>query len=282
MIVGVDGQLGRALAAAAPAGVDLAAHGRAALDVTDARAVAAMVSAACPDLLFNAAAYTAVDRAEGDEAAAHAVNAAAVSHLAAAARAVGARLVQVSTDFVFDGRRGTPYPIDAEPCPLGAYGRTKRAGEIAAGAEALVVRTSWLYAAQGSNFVLTMLRLMRGAAPVRVVADQIGTPTHASGLAAALWTLAGRGANGLHHWSDSGVASWYDFAVAIAEDGAALGLLDRPPEVVPIATADFSTPARRPAYSVLDKTKTIACVGAPAPHWRIPLRAMLREIAHHG
>ena len=272
MIVGAGGQLGRALAAAAPADAEVTALDSAALDITDAAAVADAVRAARPALLFNAAAYTAVDRAEGDEAVATAVNGTAVGTLAAAAHAAGARLVHVSTDFVFDGTRTTPYPVDAPTHPLGAYGRSKRLGERLAGADALVVRTAWLHADRGASFVATMLRLFAERDQVRVVADQIGSPTYAPGLAAALWRLATAGAQGLFHYRDSGVASWYDFAVAIAEEARAAGLIDRAPAIVPIATADYPTPARRPAFSVLDTAATVAVLGAHPPHWRAGLR----------
>ena len=282
LIVGANGQLGRSLAANAPEGVAVVAHGSDTLDITDADAVRAAVEAQRPDFLFNAAAYTAVDKAESDEVAALAVNATAVGHLAAAARAAGARFIHVSTDFVFDGRQGIPYAPDAPTAPIGAYGRTKLAGEAAAGADALVVRTAWVYAPTGGNFVRTMLRLMAERPEVRVVADQVGTPTYAPGLAAALWTLAGQGARGIHHYTDSGAASWYDFAVAIQEEALAAGLLDRCVPVLPIATADYPTPARRPFYSVLDKTATFAALGQPAPHWRVQLRAMIEAIRTYG
>ncbi len=282
LIVGANGQLGRSLAANAPEGVAVVAHGSDTLDITDADAVRAAVEAQRPDFLFNAAAYTAVDKAESDEVAALAVNATAVGHLAAAARAAGASFIHVSTDFVFDGRQGVPYAPDAPTAPIGAYGRTKLAGEAAAGADALVVRTAWVYAPTGGNFVRTMLRLMAERPEVRVVADQVGTPTYAPGLAAALWTLAGQGARGIHHYTDSGAASWYDFAVAIQEEALAAGLLDRRVPVLPIATADYPTPARRPFYSVLDKTATFAALGQPAPHWRVQLRAMIEAIRTYG
>jgi dTDP-4-dehydrorhamnose reductase len=282
LIVGAGGQLGRALAASAPPGVAVAAQDSAALDITDRVAVGALVRALRPDLVFNAAAYTAVDKAESDEAAAYAVNAAAVGHLADAARSVGARLVHVSTDFVFDGRAGVPFAPDAPTNPLGAYGRTKRAGEVAAGDDALIVRTAWVYAPEGGNFVRTMLRLMRERPEVRVVADQIGSPTYALGLAAALWTLAGKDTRGIHHYTDAGVASWYDFAVAIQEEALAAGLLETAVPVIPIRTADYPTPARRPAYAVLDKTGTFAILGRPAPHWRVNLRRMIAAVREDG
>lgn len=282
LITGAHGQLGRALQTSAPAEAEIIAVDVDGLDITDGGAVAAFVGEQRPAFILNAAAYTAVDKAEADEDAARAVNADAVGHLARAASDVGARLVHVSTDFVFDGTSGIPYAPDAAPSPLGAYGRTKLAGETAAGVDALIVRTAWVYAPTGGNFVRTMLRLMAERPEVRVVADQIGTPTYAPDLARALWALADKHASGLYHYTDSGAASWYDFAVAIQEEARAAGLLDRAVPVVPIATADFLTPAKRPHFSVLEKGKTIAALGAPAPHWRSNLRLMLSEIKSNG
>lgn len=282
LIVGGGGQLGRGLQAGRPAGAEIVAHDIDTLDITDAAAVAAVVNDVKPDVLFNAAAYTAVDKAESDEKAAYLVNATAVGLLASAARTVGARFVHVSTDFVFDGTAGSPYPPHAATNPLGAYGRTKLAGETLAGREALIVRTAWVYAPTGGNFVRTMLRLLAERPEVRVVADQIGTPTYAPGLAVALWSMAGSGLSGVHHYTDAGVASWYDFAVAIQEEALAAGLLDRAVPVLPIATADFPTPARRPSYSVLDKSSTFSALGGPTPHWRANLRVMIKELVARG
>jgi dTDP-4-dehydrorhamnose reductase len=282
LITGGHGQLGRGLAATAPVGAEIVAHDIDTLDITDEAEVRAVVEAVRPELILNAAAYTAVDKAESEEAVAQAVNATAVGLLADAAREVGARFVHVSTDFVFDGTAGIPYAPDAAPNPLGVYGRTKLAGERAAGPEALIVRTAWVYAPTGANFVRTMLRLMAQHPQVRVVADQIGTPTYAPGLAAALWTLAEKRITGIHHYSDAGAASWYDFAVAIQEEALAAGLLEKAVPVIPIATADFPTPARRPHYAVLDKSSTFAALGGPTPHWRDNLRVMIAEIRKNG
>jgi dTDP-4-dehydrorhamnose reductase len=208
------------------------------------------------------------------------MTAAAPGAMAAAALTAGARFVHVSTDFVFDGRSPTPYAPSAEAEPLGAYGRTKLDGEravLAAHPGALIVRTAWVYAARGGNFVHTMLRLMRERPEVRVVGDQLGTPTHAQGLARALWTLDAAGATGIYHWTDAGVCSWYDFAVAIQEEALAAGLLERAVPVIPIRTADYPTPARRPACCVLDKTDTWNVTGSAA-HWRVELRACMAAI----
>lgn len=282
LILGAGGQLGRALVTTAPATVQAIAFTSAQLDITDAAAVARAVDLAQPTVILNAAAYTAVDRAERDQGGAHAVNALAVGHLAAAARQIDARLIHVSTDFVFDGTSGTPYTPEASTNPLSVYGHTKLAGELAAGPEALVVRTAWVYAAQPGNFVHTMLRLMADRDEVRVVADQVGSPTWAASLADALWRLAPLQITGVLHYTDSGAASWYDFAVAIHEEALALGILQRPVHIVPIITADYPTPARRPTYSILDKTATFLALGGAAPHWRENLRLMLKEYSKNG
>jgi dTDP-4-dehydrorhamnose reductase len=280
LITGAGGQLGTALAVCAPAGAKLVLAGHAELDIADGDAVSAFVAEAQPDIIINAAAYTAVDKAESEEAAAAAINATAVADLALAAAATRARLVHISTDFVFDGTAHTPYLPTATPNPLCAYGRSKWAGEQAALAqpEALIVRTAWVYAANGSNFAKTMLRLMAERDEVRVVADQIGTPTHAAALARTIWGLIERQATGLYHATDAGVASWYDFALAIQEEALAVGLLERTVPILPIRTSDYPTPAKRPAYSVLDKSATWERLGQPAPHWRVELRAMLLQL----
>lgn len=281
LIAGSGGQLGRALQASAPAGVTVIAPAEADFDITDPDAVAAAVKAAAPTLVINAAAYTAVDKAESEAHLAQRINVNAVGLLASEARHAGAGFVQVSTDFVFDGTAHRPYPPEALPNPLGVYGRTKWEGEQAAldlHGSPLIVRTAWVYAAEGSNFVLTMLRLMRERPELSVVADQIGTPTHAASLARAIWALAGQGATGTHHWTDAGLASWYDFAVAIGEEALALGLLPALTPVKPIRTEDYPTPARRPAFGVLDKTATYAAIG-PARPWRAELRDCLKELA---
>jgi dTDP-4-dehydrorhamnose reductase len=187
----------------------------------------------------------------------------------------------VSTDFVFDGTQSHPYLPTDRTNPLGVYGASKLAGEqlaLAAYPEGLaIVRTAWLYSAFGNNFVTTMLRLMGERERLGVVADQVGTPTWTCGLAGALWQMCRVQPKGIHHWTDAGVASWYDFAVAIQEEGLACGLLAREIPIQPINTVDYPTSARRPAYSVLDKTETWAALGMTPPHWRVALRRMLLE-----
>ncbi|TPE59831.1 dTDP-4-dehydrorhamnose reductase [Sandaracinobacter neustonicus] len=280
LIAGAAGQLGRAMQATAPQGVTIIAPPEAEFDILDDAKVSAVISAAAPQLVVNAAAYTQVDKAEADVATAEAVNGTAAGRLAAAAAAAGARFAHVSTDFVFDGLSPLPYAPDAVPNPIGAYGETKLSGErqvLAAHPNPLILRTAWVYAAEGNNFVRTMLRLMRERDELKVVADQVGTPTHAAGLARAIWTLDAAGVSGIHHWTDAGVASWYDFAVAIRDEALAIGLLERRTPVVPIRTSDYPTPARRPAMSVLDKGSSWAVTG-PAAHWRDELKLALAQM----
>lgn len=252
------------------------------LDISDAGQVQAFFATTFPDLVINAAAYTAVDKAESESAQAMAVNCDAAANLAAACAERGARLIHLSTDFVFDGSASSPYTTDAATAPLGAYGRSKLAGEQAVTGTlptALVMRTAWVYSAFGANFVKTMLRLMAERPELSVVADQVGTPTWARGLAEALWRAVERpGLAGIHHWTDAGVCSWYDFALAIAEEAVALGLLDSMPLIHPIPASAYPTPAQRPAYSVLDKDSTWRALATEGLHWRVQLRAMLQEM----
>jgi dTDP-4-dehydrorhamnose reductase len=281
VVTGAGGQLGVELLQRAPADIEAIGLDRAALDIGDGAAVLATMRGIEPVAIINAGAYTAVDRAESEAAAAYRANAEGPRHLAAAAAAVGARLLHVSTDFVFDGRKSAPYGPDDATAPLGVYGASKLAGEQAvrdtAGVDALIVRTGWVYSAHGQNFVRTMLRVMRERPEVRVVADQIGTPTSTATLADTLWRLLDKNAPaGVYHCSDAGAASWYDFACAIRELAQARNGEKLAP-VLPIATTDYPTPARRPAYSVLDKTATWAITG-PAPHWREPLRTVIETL----
>ena len=280
LLLGAGGQVGRAVAAGCPPEHELRALDRSSLDIADERAVNAVLATAQFDWVVNAAAYTAVDAAEDAPAAAAAINSRAVGTIAAAARLNGARLLHLSTDFVFDGSASRAYATDAATNPLSVYGKTKLTGEHAALAVPgnLVLRTSWVYAASGRNFVLTMLKLMRERDAIRVVCDQIGSPTWTGSLAGAIWALmALPAAGGILHWSDDGVASWYDFAVAIQEEALACGLLSRKIAIEPIRTADYPTRAVRPAFSVLDTGSAKSLTQLPPVHWRESLRTMLRE-----
>ncbi len=280
VVTGASGQLGRELARTAP-DVDLTLLDRKALDIGDAAAVKRCLEALQPELVINAAAYTAVDRAESEPELARRVNAEGPANLAGACAGLGARLIHVSTDFVFDGGASQPLQPGDATAPLGVYGASKLAGEqavVAALPAALIVRTGWVYSCCGGNFVKTMLRLMTEREQLSVVWDQVGTPTWAAGLAQALWAFAEQPElGGTYHWSDAGVCSWYDFAVAIAEEGLARGLLEHGVQVNPIPARDYPTPARRPAYSVLDKSATWAAIDTPVRHWRSALRLMLDE-----
>jgi dTDP-4-dehydrorhamnose reductase len=279
IVTGAGGQLGRALVASRPEGIELVAADRTRLDLGEPAAIAGFLAAHRPALVVNAAAFTDVDGAEREPERARTVNAIAVGALAQACARHGARLIQLSTDFVFDGEATRPYAPHDPTGPLNVYGATKREGEELAlrhAPGALVLRTAWLHAAGGGrNFVAAMLRAMRAGRRLSVVRDQIGTPTHAAGLAAALWRLATLRAEGIVHVTDGGAASRYEFACAIRDDALALGLIDAPVPIEPVATADYPTCARRPAFGVLDCTAAFAMLGMAPPPWRAGLRATL-------
>ena len=283
LVIGAGGQLGRALVTTAPTGLACVALGREALDLEqDSDSITAILDSQAPEVIINAAAWTAVDAAEDEPDRAMQVNATAPGALARWCTAHGSRLIHVSTDFVFDGEAGRPYAPDSPARPLGAYGRSKWEGECrvreALGDKALIVRTAWVYGAGGRNFVRTMLRLMGTRDEVNVVADQVGAPTHTRSLARLLWQAVTKPeAGGTLHWTDAGVASWFDLAVAVYEEGRALGLLDRDVAIGPLRTVDYPTPATRPAYSVLDTTATPRVLGLAPRHWRVELREMLAE-----
>jgi dTDP-4-dehydrorhamnose reductase len=282
LMSGAAGQVGRALIASAPAHVELSALGHHELDVTDASALEDVIGRFAPDVIINAAAYTAVDRAETERELAHRVNAQGPRLIALAARAQPARLIHLSTDFVFDGTRSRPYRPEDPTHALSIYGASKAAGEQAVREvlpqASVVLRTAWVYAAEGRNFVRTMLRILGAQGSARVVSDQVGTPTAAGSVAQAIWGLIQhRELSGIHHWTDAGVASWYDFAVAIAEEAITLGLLKPGVTVVPITTEEYPTAARRPAFSVLD-SRSLCALGIARVHWRERLRSVLEEI----
>lgn len=282
LITGGNGQLGYELQRTAPQGYNCIATDVADLDITDADAVNTYVNKTKPDIIINAAAYTAVDKAEEEKDLAIAINTTGAANLAQVCKDQGIRLMQVSTDFVFDGKACSPYPVDAPTEPDGYYGLTKRDGDLRVqeilGDNAFIIRTSWLYSANGNNFVKTMLKFMKERDSLGIIADQIGTPTWANSLAQAIWQAIEKNITGMHHWSDAGVASWYDFAYAIMEEGVALGLLDKKIEINAITTADYPTPASRPCYSVMDKTLTWEALGIKSEHWRVALRQMMAEL----
>ena len=283
LVLGGGGQVASAVvAAAAAAHHQVVVRTRAELDIGNENAVARALLETGAQWAVNAAAYTAVDLAEDEPAQAMAVNDTAVGVLQAAAAKAGCRLLHMSTDFVFDGMSNRGYLPADRTNPLSVYGVSKLGGErqILNGAGAgIVLRTAWVYAAAGRNFVLTMLRLMREKEQVSVVSDQIGTPSFAGGIATAIWGLIENGApRGVYHWTDLGVASWYDFAVAIQDEALARGLLSRAVPITPIPSTAYPTRARRPAFSVLDTQSTRATIQVPARHWRHNLRIMLDEL----
>lgn len=285
-ITGANGQVGRALLQQVPASVQALALRRENADLQDLRWISAAEQQSPPALILHVGAFTAVDRAELDREAAWLVNVESTRALGECAARHGAPLVYVSTDYVFAGDRPTPWSPDDATQPLGWYGETKWQGERALqaveGLHFAVVRTSWVYDAQGQNFVRTMLRLMATRDSVGVVGDQFGTPTSARDLASFLWHVAQVRATGVFHYANAGSASWYDFAVAIYEEATALGMLNRPVEIRPITTADYPTPARRPSFSVLNRTSAWQLAERVAPHWRVSLRDVLRDIQQSG
>lgn len=287
LVTGAGGQLGRELARTVPEGTEARCLSSRDLDLTDEDAVLRMVREIRPAAIVNAAAYTAVDRAESEPEAAFAVNARGTAHLAAAAAACGARLIHVSTDFVFDGRKSSPYLPTDPTGPLSVYGRSKLEGEqtlagLVAERRCAVIRTAWVYSRWGKNFVKTMLHLMTTRESLRVVADQVGSPTWAHDLALGCWMALDSGAAGMFHLTAAGVASWYDFAVAIQEEALALGILRKEISIHPIRTEEYPTPAARPAYSVLDTRSFGEATGWRPRHWRASLRDMLKDVRALG
>ncbi len=284
LITGASGQVGSALMAEAPPGVEVRALARSEMDIGDARDVRAAVAVFQPTVIINAAAYTAVDKAESEAELADIVNARGPRNLALAALTVpGCRLLHISTDYVFDGRAAAAYKPYDDTNPVSVYGHTKLRGERAVievlRERAVVLRTAWVYAPRGKNFLLTMLRLMRERPQVRIVADQQGTPTSAQSIAGALWAIAHRpDVHGVVHWTDGGSASWHEFAVAIEQEARSAGLLSASVEVTPIATHEYPTPAHRPANSVLDCGDLIAKLRMAPQPWRTNLRAVLAQV----
>lgn len=279
LVTGANGQLGRSIRLLAEnhSGHDFLFTDVDTLDITDPAAVQAMVKENRVDWIVNCAAYTAVDRAEDDEALCRRINTYAVGVLGQAAHEAGARMIHVSTDYVFNGTGCRPYRETDEPRPVSAYGRTKLAGEEILQEvcpDAVIIRTAWLYSEFGNNFVKTVLRLGQERDELRFVFDQVGTPTYAGDLAAAILSVVAAGEKGtfvpgIYHFSNEGVCSWYDFTVKILEI-AGIGC-----RVFPIETEEYPTKAVRPPYSVLNKKKIKETYGVIVPHWEESLRVYL-------
>ncbi len=283
LVFGCKGQLGQSLASTVPLKTELIGLDSTDADITDATAVLDACRRINPDVIVNAAAYTAVDNAESEPELAASVNVDGSRNVAVASNDVGAKLIHVSTDFVFDGQSMTPYKTDAETNPLNVYGATKRDGELAVlqnSNNSIVIRTSWLYSQYGHNFVKTMLRLMREREELSIVADQVGSPTWADSLAGVVWVFAGKPEQrGVFHWSDGGEISWHEFAVAIQEEALSIGLLAKKIPIHAITSEDYPTAATRPRYSVLDCSKTLATIDLSPRHWRTNLQEMLNRLA---
>lgn len=248
------------------------------LDITDAEAVTDMVKRMSADIIVNCAAYTNVDCAEDDEQTADKLNNMAVRNLAEAAREVGAVLIHISTDYVFDGQNNVPYAEEHPVAPLGAYGRTKLAGERAiadTGCRHIIIRTSWLYSPFGNNFVKTMRRLTSERDSIKVVFDQVGSPTYAGDLAAFIVQIIAEGKlarEGIYHFSNEGVCSWYDFAKEIC------ALSGNECDIAPCHSNEFPSKVERPHYSVLDKTKVKSVFGIRIPYWKDSLVRCINEL----
>lgn len=282
LILGAGGQLGWELLRTSPKGTDINAQGSSQVDFVKPDTIRDCIAQYAPDWIINAAAYTAVDQAESDRENAYRINHEAVSVIAHAAADHHSRLVHISTDYIFSGRNYKPLRPDDPADPQSVYGMSKWKGEAAVrevlSDKSLIIRTAWLYSSHGKNFVKTMLNLMTAGKPLNVIDEQVGTPTWAKGLAQAIWTCIDKSISGTFHWTDAGVASWYDFAVAIQEEALNLNLLQAPVSITPVLSTQFPTPAQRPFYSILDKHSMWQATGITPVHWRAQLRSMLGEI----
>lgn len=291
LITGAHGQVGYELMRCAPAGFEAVGLGSAELDIANADQVAEVVARIQPQLIINAAAYTAVDKAESDAARAFAVNRDGVANLACAAERLAIPLLHISTDYVFAGDAVEPYRESDATGPAGVYGASKLAGEQALAEHCsrhLILRTSWVFGAHGNNFVKTMLRLGRERDSLAIVADQRGGPTATCAIASVLWCLAeqcrtqGALPWGIYHYSGAPACSWHEFAEVIFQQAQEQGLLPRVPQLRAIGTADYPTPAQRPSWSVLDCSRLMAAFGIGQPDWRADLREVLGELACVG
>ncbi len=280
LLTGANGQLGRCFQDIVSETDTLLALGSQELDISHQSSVVAKVQEFRPDIIINAAAYTAVDKAESEPERAAAVNTHGPENLALAAKQVGARLVHVSTDYVFDGSGQVPYQESDAVNPLGVYGQTKLAGELLVQSilpEAIILRTAWVFSEYGNNFVKTMLRLAKDRPELGVVADQVGCPTYAGDIAAAILNLvAGNAPGGIYHYCGDRSVSWAEFAQAIFAEGEQSGVLARQPKVNFITTDQYPTPAKRPAYSVLSTEKVADYY--PASDWQAALTKIIPQL----
>jgi dTDP-4-dehydrorhamnose reductase len=285
LLIGNNGQVGTELQNILSSDYQVIGLARPEIDLTQGHNLRQIIQAVQPEIIINGAAYTAVDKAESEAEIAHEVNAIAPQIIAAESQKLGSFLIHISTDYVFDGNSNYPYQETDITNPLSMYGKTKLAGEMAiqqACADYIILRTAWVYGTDGKgNFVKTMLRVGKDRLEVRVVADQIGSPTWAHDIADTISKIIPQltsEISGIYHYTNSGVASWYDFAVAIFEEAQKLGFPVQINQVIPITTPEYPTLAKRPAYSVLACRKISQLLGTYPPHWRQRLILMLKEL----
>ena len=283
-LIGAGGMLGSMVARSAPAEWEVLSLQRPEFDLTDRQQVDEVLNRLAPQVIINCAAFTQVDACETQEELATRINGEGPGYLAAAAKRLGAVLVHLSTDYVFDGSKAAPYREDDPTNPLSAYGRSKRAGERAileSGLEQhFIIRTSWLFGPGGKNFVETILRLAQEREELRVVADQVGSPTYTADLAEAIFRLLATQAFGIYHMSNQGACSWYEFAGEIVAQFTRLSGQLKVKNIVPITTLDYPLPAKRPSYSLLSQSKYQTSVGAALPPWRDALQRYLVARSH--
>lgn len=287
LLTGKNGQLGKELQPLLSTIGELIAFGKDELDLSNSDQIRDCVQKHQPDIIINAGAYTSVDRAESEPELAHAVNSNAPKILAESAEKIGARLFHISTDYVFDGTKNKPYTEQDKTHPIGVYGRSKQGGEEGIKSHCnnyVILRTAWVYGVYGKgNFVKTMLRLGQEREELKVVFDQVGTPTWTNDIAKAIMGLIAKLPSSpvqeIYHFTNSGVASWYDFSIAIFEEAKVLHFPVTVHRVSPIPTEEYPTPAKRPAYSVLSGEKIGKILGTPPPQWRVSLREMLTQLS---
>jgi len=284
LLIGAKGQVGQELQVTLPFLGEVISIGREELDLTNSEKIGQLIREIHPDYLVNASAYTAVDKAETEPDLAYSINATAPKIMAEAAEKIKAKFLHISTDYVFDGRKNTPYLETDLTNPLGVYGQSKLRGEEeikTVNSQAIILRTAWVYGSYGkSNFVKTMLRLGKEREELKVVVDQVGSPTWAKDIAAAITQLLINADNpaGIYNFTNSGVASWFDLTKAIFEEAKISGIPLKIQRVIPITTAEYPTPAARPAYSVLSGQKISQQLGYIPPYWRDSLKAMLNQL----
>jgi dTDP-4-dehydrorhamnose reductase len=281
LVTGSGGQLGVELLRTAPPHFEVVGLRHADCDITRPAVVEAAIENHRPDLVINAAAYTAVDEAERQPEHAYAVNATGAGNVARAAQTMGVRVIHLSTDYVFDGISREPYHPESSPNPINVYGASKLGGEkeVQAGSSSsLIIRSSWLYASHGKNFLRTILSALEASRTLRVVNDQVGVPTAARSLALTIWECADRpGLQGVHHWVDGGTATWFDFAVAIQETALQQGQLGKATPIDPVTSREYQSAAPRPRYTVLDTLSLSNAIGREPRVWQSWLADVLAE-----